>query len=101
MSIVNKHPAPWTPMRHGPECTAYDANGVLVCEIGDGEPDREDLQRLILAAPELLAHQLRCPVWLGDGMVCSTVHPTKSRDDMLMEWLVEGEALFARIHGAK
>jgi hypothetical protein len=55
MSIVNKHPAPWTPMRHGPECTAYDANGVLVCEIGDGEPDREDLQRLILAAPELLA----------------------------------------------
>jgi hypothetical protein len=55
MSILDKYPAPWVPMRHGPECTAYDAAGTLVCEIGDGELGREDLQRLILAAPDLLA----------------------------------------------
>lgn len=59
-SILDKHPATWTPMRHGPECTAYDANGVLVAEIGDGEAGREDLQRLILAAPELLAALKDC-----------------------------------------
>ena len=89
MTILDKHPAPWT----YEDDKFRDANGVGLTGPAP--------MRLILAAPELLAHQRRCPVWLGDGMVCSALHPTKSRDDMLKEWLMEGEALIARVEGGK
>jgi hypothetical protein len=83
MSILDKHPAPWTAMRHGPECTAYDANGTLVCEIGDGEPGREALQNLILSVPELLA----------------AVMALRYCNDWSEELLAPVDALIARIEG--
>lgn len=100
MTILDKHPAPW---RHREEFgDILDANGEIVARAENGcGLNLMAAGSLILAVPELLAHQLRCPVWLGDGMVCSRVHPTKSREDMLAEWLQEGDALIARIEDGK
>ena len=97
MNVTDRHPAPWRLVTHGPDGTMYDANGKLVGETGDGSKREEDLERLLLAAPELLAEVKNFVALLGQIKVESQGTGVEWEPTALEVHL---RALIERIEGA-
>jgi hypothetical protein len=100
MSILDKHPAPWT---WGIWAEILDVNKLRVihAEHGDDDPELitsgEGAKRLILAAPELLAALRGCYAALRRHTM---THEGRADVEARAEW-ERAESLIARIEGGE